>query len=72
MLAEVYLHPEAKIAHTVDNVQGTFQICKITGRGMITLIGDHGFCDVDIGTDLSKAILECLTPPPQQPERQIA
>lgn len=60
-MSKIYLINEhAMLFQGKDMVQGTFQLCRKTGVGMMTLSCPEGTATVDIGMDVASPIIQLL------------
>jgi hypothetical protein len=71
-MADVYLHPQAlivPISNPVANVQGTFQLDRFTGLGMMVINDENGTHTIDIGTALAMELIKAANEysPPVEP-----
>lgn len=60
------LNEYAMIFSGKDIIQGTFQLCRKTGIGMMTVSCPEGTATVDIGLDVASPIMQLL--PESAPE----
>jgi len=45
------------IAKTINNVQGSFQLCRYTGEGLMTIMFEGGIVDIKIPPEMAQLIL---------------